>query len=63
MANSKKLAPTIRLWDENLKELEPLAKLGLNYGGLINEALKENGLLKRVVDKKLKSLKAALAEV
>jgi phage-related holin len=61
MANTRKLSPMFRLWEENLKALEPVAKLGLNCSEVVNEALKE--ALKPHVDKKLKSLKAALAEV
>lgn len=61
MADSKKPSPNIRLWAENAKELEPVAKLGLNCSEVVNEALKE--VLPRYIEKKLKSLKAALAEV
>lgn len=61
MATPVRVPPNVRLWEENLKVLEPLQKLGLNCSEIVNEALREN--LRRHAERRIKALKAALAEV
>lgn len=61
MAQTKSLPTTIRLSQENMRTLEPVLKLGLSCGEIVNEALKDT--LPKRVEKRIKELKAALAEV
>jgi len=52
---------TCRLWKENAKELEPLARLGLNYSDVVNETLKDH--LANYVKKKLSTLQSQLTKM
>jgi hypothetical protein len=61
MPDTTKAPPNVRLWEDNREVLAPLAALGLNCSEVVNEALREN--LQKYAEKRLKKLKAALAEV